>query len=208
MDDLISRQAAINRAVTITMFGRDIRVVGVSELESLPSVQTEKRTEERTETHACDLISRQAAIDALKHNQDVYSHNFHDDPIDKYTAAIIAADIDSLVKLPSAQPEPCGEVVSREVLVKFFDDWMSALDINCHHQSVADLMIIKGDIKNLPSAQSEIIRCKDCKFYSPMNRETKTGICNLTMHQNFGDNWFCAGAERRPNGFDRKTNGD
>ena len=52
-----------------------------------------------------DLISRQAAIDALKHNQDVYSHNFHDDPIDKYTTAIIAVDIDSLVKLPSVQPE-------------------------------------------------------------------------------------------------------
>ena len=47
------------------------------------------------------------------------------------------------------------------------------------------------------SAQTEIIRCKDCKFYTPMNRKTKTGICNLTMHQNFGDNWFCAGAERR-----------
>ena len=46
-------------------------------------------------------------------------------------------------------------------------------------------------------AQAEIIRCKDCKFYSPMNRETKTGICNLTLHQNFGDDWFCAGAERR-----------
>lgn len=45
--------------------------------------------------------------------------------------------------------------------------------------------------------QPEVIYCKDCKFYSPMNRETKTGICNLTMHQNFGDNWFCAGAERR-----------
>ena len=52
-----------------------------------------------------DLISRQDAIDALKHNQDVYSHNFHDDPINKYTAAIIAADIDSLVNLPSAEPE-------------------------------------------------------------------------------------------------------
>ena len=52
-------------------------------------------------------------------------------------------------------------------------------------------------ICQLPSAQSEIIRCKDCKFYSPMNREIKTGICNLIMHQNFGDNWFCAGAERR-----------
>lgn len=52
-------------------------------------------------------------------------------------------------------------------------------------------------IRELPSAEPEIIKCKDCKFYSPMNRETKTGICNLTMHQNFGDNWFCAGAERR-----------
>lgn len=57
-------------------------------------------------------------------------------------------------------------------------------------------------IEDAPSAEPEIIRCKDCKFYSPMNRETKTGICNLTTHQNFGDNWFCAGAERRTNGFD------
>ena len=64
------------------------------------------------------------------------------------------------------------------------------------------------EIERLPSAQPEIVRCKDCKFYSPMNRETKTGICNLTMHQNFGDNWFCAGAERRSDGSDRKTNGD
>ena len=33
-------------------------------IRDLPSVQPEKRTEERTETHACDLISRQAAIEA------------------------------------------------------------------------------------------------------------------------------------------------
>ena len=31
--------------------------------QEVPSVQPEKRTEERTETHACDLISRQAVID-------------------------------------------------------------------------------------------------------------------------------------------------
>lgn len=30
-----------------------------------PSAQPEKRTKKRTETHACDLIDRQAAIDAL-----------------------------------------------------------------------------------------------------------------------------------------------
>ena len=63
-------------------------------------------------------------------------------------------------------------------------------------------------LEQMPSAQPEIIRCKDCKFYSPMNRETKTGICNLIMHQNFGNNWFCAGAERRPDESDRKRSGD
>ena len=52
-------------------------------------------------------------------------------------------------------------------------------------------------IDEVPSAETEIIKCKDCKFYTPMNRETKTGICNLTMHQNFGDEWYCAGAERK-----------
>ena len=31
--------------------------------QEVPSVQPEKRTEERTETHACDLISREVAID-------------------------------------------------------------------------------------------------------------------------------------------------
>ena len=32
----------------------------------LPSARPEEHTEERTETHACDCISRQAAIDARR----------------------------------------------------------------------------------------------------------------------------------------------
>ena len=32
-------------------------------LNDMPSAQPKKRTEERTETHACDCISRQAAIE-------------------------------------------------------------------------------------------------------------------------------------------------
>lgn len=50
-----------------------------------------------------DTISRQAAIDALLHNQEVYSNNFGTDPIDKYTTAIIANDVQTIVQLPSAQ---------------------------------------------------------------------------------------------------------
>ena len=52
-----------------------------------------------------DLISRQAAIDAILHNQEVYSNNFGDDPIDKYTIAIIDNDAQTIAQLPSAQPE-------------------------------------------------------------------------------------------------------
>ena len=51
-------------------------------------------------------------------------------------------------------------------------------------------------LRKLSPAQPEIIRCRDCKFYTPLNRETKSGICSLLIHQNFGDDWYCAGAER------------
>ena len=42
MKDLISRQAAIGRAVELPLFGKQVKVVAVSELEALPSVQPER----------------------------------------------------------------------------------------------------------------------------------------------------------------------
>ena len=63
-------------------------------LNEMPSAQPEKRTEERTETHACDLISRQAAIDAH------YEYcNKHPD------AGFPVWSLKILKDLPSAQPE-------------------------------------------------------------------------------------------------------
>ena len=50
-----------------------------------------------------DLISRQAAINAISHNKEVYSKNFGDDPIDKYTIAIIDNDAQTIAQLPSAE---------------------------------------------------------------------------------------------------------
>ena len=41
MDDLISRQAAIAHAVPLNLFGREVMMVSVSELENLPSTQPE-----------------------------------------------------------------------------------------------------------------------------------------------------------------------
>lgn len=52
-----------------------------------------------------DLISRQAAIDALLHNQEVYANHFGNDPIDKYTIALIDNDAQTIAQLPSVQSE-------------------------------------------------------------------------------------------------------
>ena len=70
MSDLISRQA-LQEWIKDKTFG-DIVVASEHNFDCLPSVtpQPEKRTEERTETHACDCISRQAAIQAVTHFDD------------------------------------------------------------------------------------------------------------------------------------------
>ena len=80
-----------------------------------------------------ELISRQAAIDAILHNQELYSNNFGSDPIDRYTIAIIDNDAQTIAQLPSAQPEqkwiPCEEVVPWAFLERYAD-WFCG---SCSH---------------------------------------------------------------------------
>lgn len=66
MGDLISRKAAMKLIESESrVWGEEYGIIDVlHDLEDFPSAEPEKHTEERTETHACDLISRQAAIDA------------------------------------------------------------------------------------------------------------------------------------------------
>lgn len=65
---------------------------------ALPSAWPEKRTEERTKTHACDCISRKAAIDALSHMMD--TDGFRDG------WAVSRANVDCMLRyLPSVEPE-------------------------------------------------------------------------------------------------------
>ena len=59
MNDFISRQDAIARAVPLNLFGREVMMVSVSELESLPSAQPDV-----PDINVGDMVSRQAAIDA------------------------------------------------------------------------------------------------------------------------------------------------
>jgi len=65
-EDLISRKAAIDMAVSIPMFGRDVKMVAVGEIKNLPSAQPEQRyTEEelRVFQHgiSLSLLSKRSA---------------------------------------------------------------------------------------------------------------------------------------------------
>lgn len=198
--------------------------------EAIKILQTEMECVQRPDCDRlacayCDLAMRaedvltayQMAITALQTDGDCISRQKALDDIETVDPSILL-DVNwvkNWVKtLPSAQPEPCEDAISRADAIRVASGY-------CHPANVAK------ELAKLPSAQpytdeemqkiqeleqaeiqkafllgredalSEIIRCKDCKFYTPLNRETKTGICGLLLHQNFGDDWHCAGAERR-----------
>ena len=85
-----------------TAFGMAITALELfGNSEQLPSAQPEKRTEERAETHACDLIDREAAVDAIYH---------HLPSVSRTRARTM------LHEVPSVQPErtcvTCGRTVN------------------------------------------------------------------------------------------------
>lgn len=65
-----------------------------------------------------------------------------------------------------------------------------------------------SDMKELPSAQPEIVRCKDCKWWN-RDPESVYGYCMAIKHGFYSSNWeigiyrkykgdfYCADAERR-----------
>lgn len=68
----------------------------------MPSAQPEKRTDKRTETHSCDLIDRQAAIDALEL---ITGYHRNREPVCQIWYK--AKDVYKVLNdLQSAQPEP------------------------------------------------------------------------------------------------------
>ena len=137
MSDLIERQTAIDAAT----YGNP--QTAWQRIEALPSAQPEKRTKKRTETHACDLVSRQAVIDAI--NEDSVLLEYH---------------------VPHTFHE------------------------------------LKDAIKQLPSAQPEPTRCKDCKYYNTYYQGTEsnpviTHLCQWFLDRTMEPDDFCSKAGRK-----------
>ena len=169
-DDTISRKATIDAMENVDWYhiSKDGRLVhGANSddheplykakdvyavLNTMSSAQAEERTEERTETHSCDLISRQAAIESIRECAEA-AHSMHDWDMEQ--------------------------------------GYLNAIEC----------------IEEEPSAQPEIVLCKDCK-----HKGTKNCVANAWTTI-FGvmvkDDFYCGLAERRTDErSDKQRSGD
>ena len=180
----------------------------------LPPAQPEKRTNKRTETHACDLISRQAAIDAIE-NIDWYHQNANKDMVsganpDRHQAWYKAEDIyRALESVPPAQPEQGKRCVMERKII-YLDDAIDALRYAQHRFTVADEAGGMGTVKwsedviyfaaaervlaELPSAQPETAKRIVGKSRDGMTLWYQCDMCNEPVDEQ--DN-YCRGCGRR-----------
>ena len=130
---------------------------------------------------ADDLISRQAAIDAIGEQPYIL-----DD--DEYSLGMSNQwkhDVDVLWSVPSLQREQLTINFAREL------DRETAEKLK---ESMKNAPVLIMAINDMPSAQPEIIRCKDCKHYAG---EGMYCACDIIVHY---DHFYCYYAERRTNG--------
>ena len=157
--NLISRQAAIDALYKMLhdCFWADDEELDavITTLNDLPSAQ-----QDVPDTNVGNMISRQAAIDAL-----CGECQGRCIPCEHYPCG----EVKALEQLPSAQPEvlACGEGVLNAQPI---DKDTNVPSTDCiSRQAAIDLFLAEGMItaavyvERMPSAQPEIIRCRDCQ---------------------------------------------
>ena len=110
----------------------------------------------------------------------------------KPTIAVDAIEYDrELKKLLSTNLAEVGtDCISRQALLDKFEPWLKVKDYNDGELNM--LKAILYEIRFMRSAQTEIIRCRECKFASGDSR-----ICMKFDHSPIGELDFCSFAERR-----------
>ena len=118
-----------------------------------------------------DLISRQAVLDAVND---------------------CGICIQKILDIPSAELETFEFCSGGDNPCKEYDQ-----EKHCCHRWTKVIRQTVEEVKRQYALEyPKIIHCKDCKFYTPMNRKLKTGICSLTIHH-LGDEGFCSDGEMR-----------
>jgi hypothetical protein len=139
-----------------------------------------------------DLISRQAAIDAIlavtgnSSVRELYEHVQEHGLSDMWSGGVNAA-IDIIIAVPSAQPD----------MSEYSDKlWKRAYERGkAEAQPDLDDVYAHAETEAEARYHAEIVRCKDCKQFRRWI-DTDICFCDITEAE-MSDNDFCSKAERR-----------
>ena len=81
-----------------------------------------------------------------------------------------------------------NDTISRAKAIEALDKRFDSIPM----EQTSEILMLRKDLRELPPAQPEIIRCRNCKFASGDSR-----ICMKFGHSPIGELDFCAWAERR-----------
>ena len=91
--------------------------------------------------------------------------------------------------------EPMNDLISRQAAI----DGKISIQRTNGVEMYSDEAVPVEYLKALPSAQPEIIRCKDCKYRDENWRRVSVRWLPC-MDVRTGGNWYCGSAERREDG--------
>lgn len=137
-----------------------------------------------------NLISRQAAIEAMTSGVILVTN----DSVD-VVKKVMELFIDKIKNLPSAEPTQTQRRANADSTQNCALDCISrqaAIDKINKLEYPSSLVDVKRIIVDLPSAQPEIIRCKDCRYTD------EDGVCQSSKGLAIqDDDDYCSHAERR-----------
>lgn len=93
------------------------------------------------------------------------------------------------------------DLISRQAAIAEIARWIGYID----EDMIGRIQI---GLKKLPSAQPEIVRCKDCMHYGTYYRGNEsepviTHLCKWRLDRTMEPDDYCSHAERRTDGVDR-----
>ena len=95
-----------------------------------------------------------------------------------------------------------SDLISRQAVIDILNQKMREMPPERYADYYKGLMVANGVVQGLPSAQPEIIRCLDCKYYDEINQPYPQMYCRKHSIDT-SDQDFCSHAERREDGTDR-----
>lgn len=150
----------------------------------------------RTQTHSCDnqyCIQNGGDICDRVHCPIGQKQTFYDDITDEQEQLDFVQKHERIPVVIKAETH--GDVINRQAAIDAScRDWCGCTYANCPNQfdleserfcDGCDTVVI---LKNLPSAEPEIITCKNCRH----NHD-----CSIQYHAQAGEEFYCGAAERR-----------